>query len=263
MNKTRMIVIAGLAFLVFLQTPSRQQASAQQRLTLDEITAIRERAMAGHATEVDKQRLYHFVDQSLERKEVAVLYKWQSLFGKLRGTKMFKDLVETVPNRSPPDPKLLATIDAIIEAEKLPGADAYKQGLKYLTDKQYDLAIQEFDKAVSLGYSSSFVVRGQAWFQKQDYDRAIADFTEVLKTSQNYFDYIRRADAYAHKGDRDSAIADYRRALALNPDEAIKKEINAALERLGVEPERRKDAGAQGTKHRAQTKHRESLPWLR
>jgi tetratricopeptide (TPR) repeat protein len=37
---------------------------------------------------------------------------------------------------------------------------------------------------------------------------------------------------YDHKGDRDRAIADYRAALALNPSDEDRAEIEAALKRL-------------------------------
>jgi tetratricopeptide (TPR) repeat protein len=113
--------------------------------------------------------------------------------------------------------------------------DPYMRGLKHLADKQYDLAIQEFDRAIGRGDSKSYFVRGQAWLQKQNYDQAIADFAEALKTeSGNYFLYMNRAAAYAHKGDGASAITDYRRALALDPDESTKKQISVALKNLNA-----------------------------
>jgi Flp pilus assembly protein TadD len=41
---------------------------------------------------------------------------------------------------------------------------------------------------------------------------------------------------YDHKGDRDRAVADYRAALALNPNDEDRAEIEAALKRLGASP---------------------------
>jgi tetratricopeptide (TPR) repeat protein len=71
-----------------------------------------------------------------------------------------------------------------------------------------------------------------AWLAKHEYERAIADFTEAAKVHADYFVYIHRAEANEQKGDRDSAIADYRRALSRDPDETIRKQINAALKKL-------------------------------
>ena len=138
------------------------------------------------------------------------------------------------------DPKLLATIDAIIKKEEHTGPYLYSQGNRYLADKQYDLAIKTFDEAISLGDAKSYGGRGMAWLEKHEYERAIADLTQAVKTDHgNYIVYLHRAEANEQKGDRDSAIDDYRRALALAPDKKISDQINAALKRLNppLQPE--------------------------
>jgi tetratricopeptide (TPR) repeat protein len=186
------------------------------------------------STDAEKQRLYQSLDQLLNDDERVALRKLQALSGKVGGTKSFKATIEAAAavNRSSPGSKVLAAIDAIIEAEE-PGLDAYSRGIKYFSDKQYDLAIQEFDNAIGRGNKNSYFVRGQVWLQKQNYDQAIADFTEAVKTeSGNYFLYMYRAAAYAHKGEGENAIADYRRAFALDPDENTKKRISEALKNL-------------------------------
>jgi len=113
--------------------------------------------------------------------------------------------------------------------------DPYQRGLKHLADKQYDLAIQEFDRAISAGKLDSYYVRGQAWLAKKDYKRSIADFTETIKNNRrDYFVYVQRAEAYVGDGDRENAIADYRRALTLDPDDSTKKQISVALKNLNA-----------------------------
>ena len=138
------------------------------------------------------------------------------------------------------DPKLLATIDAIIKKEEHAAPYLYSQGNRYLADKQYDLAIQMFDEAISLGDAKSYGSRGMAWLEKHEYERAIADLTQAVKTDHgNYIVYLHRAEANEQKGDLASAIDDYRRALALAPDKKISDQINAALKRLNppLQPE--------------------------
>ena len=136
------------------------------------------------------------------------------------------------------------------------GRDALHLGNTYFDAKAYDLAIQQYDYAIAHG-SPGYYVRGVAWLEKRNYEQAIADFTQAIQREAGYYlTYFHRADAYAHKGDRDSAIADYRRALALKPDDAIKKQIMGGLERLGAEPELQKEVGARETKRRARTKNR-------
>ena len=133
-----------------------------------------------------------------------------------------------------PDPKILAIIDAIIKKEEHTGPYLYTQGNEYLANKQYDLAIEKFDEAISLGDTKSYDSRGMVWLAKHEYERAIADFTQAAKFEHgNYLIYIHRAEANEQKGDRDSAIADYRRALALVPEKTISDKIKATLKRLG------------------------------
>jgi Tetratricopeptide repeat len=142
-----------------------------------------------------------------------------------------KSRAELAPQR---DPNVLAIIDAIITKEEHSGPFLHSQGNEYLANKQYDLAIQKFDEAISLGDTKSFDGRGMAWLAKQEYDRAIADFTQAAKFDRgNYLIYIHRAEANEQKGDRDSAISDYRRALALAPEKPISDKIKATLKQLG------------------------------
>jgi RNA polymerase subunit RPABC4/transcription elongation factor Spt4/Flp pilus assembly protein TadD len=130
-------------------------------------------------------------------------------------------------------PKILAIINAIIKKDQHSAPYLYSQGNGYLAKKQYDLAIQKFDEAISLGDRKSYDGRGIAWLEKHEYERAIADFTQAEASEHgNYVLYIHRAEANEQKGDRGSAIADYRRALALAPDKTINDQINAALQRL-------------------------------
>ena len=131
------VVIGALAFIF-----APLQNAIAQSLTLDEISAIRERALAGKTTQADKRRLY----KSLSPEDAHRLLRFQGSSGNIRGASLYRTVVNAVAEINGVDKtKLLAIIDAIIEAEKPPGEDEYRQGLKHLADKQYDLAIPEFD----------------------------------------------------------------------------------------------------------------------
>jgi tetratricopeptide (TPR) repeat protein len=146
------------------------------------------------------------------------------------------------------------------------GPYAFNLGNAYFGAKAYDLATQQYNYAIDHG-SPAYYDRGKAWFEKQNYERAIADFAQAIRAEpNNCFIYIRRADAYAHKGDRDNAIADYCSALALASTEGddAGKQIDAALERLGAEATGQIDDGAaHKAKHRKRVIRRSGVPWLR
>ena len=66
---------------------------------------------------------------------------------------------------------------------------------------------------------------------------AIADYSTAIELDSGYRDaYANRAVLYDHKGEKERAIADYRAALAKNPSPEDRKDLEAALKRLGAAP---------------------------
>jgi tetratricopeptide (TPR) repeat protein len=60
--------------------------------------------------------------------------------------------------------------------------------------------------------------RGEAYVQKEEWDKAIADFTEAIRLDPEDAQYwCFRGRAYQRKGELDSAIADYSEAARLTP----------------------------------------------
>ena len=90
-----------------------------------------------------------------------------------------------------------------------------------------DAAIRACSHIIALGketrtnLATAYDLRGQAYENKGDHDRAIADFNKSLELNPNKAaPYVNRGRAYSGKGDYDPAIADYDRAVQLDPKDA-------------------------------------------
>ena len=67
--------------------------------------------------------------------------------------------------------------------------------------------------------ASAYNNRGNAYFNKGDYDRAIADYTQAIRLDPNdAVAYNSRGNVYYNKRDYNRAIADYEVALRLDPN---------------------------------------------
>ena len=149
---------------------------------------------------------------------------------------------------------------------------AYR-GQFYIWQKQYDLAIQDFDKALQLDPSNwlprgnralalvrlgrleeaskevdiglrtgsnrdSFIsIRGLIAYEQGKYAQAADDLTEALQLTmfKTPIDYTRRGQAYEKLGQRALAMADYTAAVGLNvPNPGQRDARVVARERLGV-----------------------------
>jgi tetratricopeptide (TPR) repeat protein len=63
--------------------------------------------------------------------------------------------------------------------------------------------------------------RGNAYYDEQDYPRAIADYNEAVRIDPTYaFAFDNRGLAYERAGDLDRAVADYSEAIRLHPGDA-------------------------------------------
>ena len=86
-------------------------------------------------------------------------------------------------------------------------------------------------KELDRKYAIAYYNRGNAYFRKRDYDKAIADYDNAIKFDPKYASerdleyaaiaYNNRGVVYSRKGDYDRAIADYDNAIKLDRKYAI------------------------------------------
>lgn len=109
-----------------------------------------------------------------------------------------------------------------LAAQAMPGTarEFFNRGNQFLEQGDYDKAIADFTEVIRLNpqSDSAYLNRGNAYSDNNDYDKAIADYTEAIRLNPQYADaYYSRGDAYSDKKDYNKARADYTNAMRLDP----------------------------------------------
>ncbi|MCE5312932.1 MAG: tetratricopeptide repeat protein [Nitrospiraceae bacterium] len=100
-------------------------------------------------------------------------------------------------------------------------ADTYiNRGIVYIGKNDYTKAIADFTKAIELDPedASYYIRRGKAYSDKDQHADAIPDFSKAISLKPNDETvYNLRGMSYLAKGDKESASADFKKAVQLNP----------------------------------------------
>jgi tetratricopeptide (TPR) repeat protein len=97
------------------------------------------------------------------------------------------------------------------------------RGFSYHQKEQYDRAIADYTAAISLSKKASatgvvYSNRGNSWYEKGKYDRSIADHDRAIGLlPRNAAVYSNRARTFRAKGDLGRAMADFDQAIKLEP----------------------------------------------
>jgi tetratricopeptide (TPR) repeat protein len=102
------------------------------------------------------------------------------------------------------------------------------RGQAYREKGEYDRAIAEYNRSMSLlldgrarDRSTLYSNRGQLYRKKGELDRAIADLDEAIRLfPQNSDAYTSRGTVYDEKGEFDRALADHDEAIRFSPNDA-------------------------------------------
>ncbi|RAZ86945.1 hypothetical protein DPM33_26720 [Mesorhizobium hawassense] len=98
-----------------------------------------------------------------------------------------------------------------------------KRGDAFYAKRKYDRAVAEYSRALALAPNepSTYSARARARMQKGDYDGALSDINRALEIDPSYITaYHARALILIKKREPEKAIADYNRAIEMKPDYA-------------------------------------------
>ena len=83
--------------------------------------------------------------------------------------------------------------------------------------RRISITPSSYRRNLALAYDN----RGLVYYQKRDFDHAIADFDAAIRFDPTSAEaYSNRGNAHDDKGDRNAAIADYNEAIRLDPNNA-------------------------------------------
>jgi uncharacterized caspase-like protein/Tfp pilus assembly protein PilF len=99
-------------------------------------------------------------------------------------------------------------------------AGYHTRGNVYLTQKQFDLAISDYSKAIDIDPKMTLAYHNRAfsYSSKEQYDLAISDYSRAIAIDPNYvLAYLGRGFAYTNSKQYDLAIRDYGKVIATDP----------------------------------------------
>jgi len=123
--------------------------------------------------------------------------------------------------------KSIAGCNRVLQDRRLSArerADAlYNRGLANKANDDLDKAIADYTEAIKSDpkWAVPYAKRGDLYDDKGDQDRAIADLSDAIRLDPDYgWAYAIRGYIYDQQGQHDNAIADYTQSLRIDPKDA-------------------------------------------
>lgn len=95
------------------------------------------------------------------------------------------------------------------------------RGHYYRTQNRYDLALQDYNKAIGLDDKNfrAYSNRGKVWFDNGEMDKALEDYNRAISIHGDYAEALsNRGAAHAMKQNYEAALVDLNKAIELEPD---------------------------------------------
>ncbi|NQV00096.1 MAG: tetratricopeptide repeat protein [Parcubacteria group bacterium] len=109
--------------------------------------------------------------------------------------------------------------------DSLTDADLYNaKGNEYLMDKEFQKAIEEFDKAIEINknYAEPYNGKGVAYRNLGEFNKAIKDYTKAIELYPSFFEaYNNRGVCFMLLNEYDKMCYDFKRACELGSCQKI------------------------------------------
>ena len=100
----------------------------------------------------------------------------------------------------------------------------YDQGILFTQQSQFDLAIEEYSKAIDIvpHFAKAYLNRGHAYSYKREYDKSITDYEQAIVIDPQFsLAYLNLGAVYQELGQFDQAIENYNHAIDIDPQNAL------------------------------------------
>lgn len=133
--------------------------------------------------------------------------------------------------------ELYETTAAKTSAGNNEAGDCVRKGIKFLRNKQFDRAIEEFTTAIKLQPEEvlAYHKRGVAYRKKAEYEKSIEDFSAAIAINPNIAAiYYSRGVAYNKQGQMEKARADFKVACDLGDEDGCKEVRNLSAKKQPI-----------------------------
>jgi tetratricopeptide (TPR) repeat protein len=131
----------------------------------------------------------------------------------------------------------LRSFDRVIALEPRWPEAFYNRGLTYYCKGDDGRAIQDFIKALDLGFETSLLFRNRAnaYSSNKQFPEALADYERAIALEPGSpIAYLNRGSLHVEMAHKDLAAADYRKVLDLPVEEKVKQDARERLAALGL-----------------------------
>jgi tetratricopeptide (TPR) repeat protein len=107
-----------------------------------------------------------------------------------------------------------------VQSDPQSAADYVNRGNAYFKKGEYDKAIADYTQAIQLnpGSAEVYYIRGNMYSDIKEYDKALTDYAEATRLDpQNPLVHLNRGMVYRDKGEYEKAIVDYTLAIQIDP----------------------------------------------